>query len=163
MNDDIKQELKKTKEALGDLIDAIEDKAEDFSEDVAETWNKAKVQMVKTRGHLAESLRKQEASLEKLDLQAHLGIMEARDHWNKFHEDISDLVHHVTNRSHTAFDYARVQANLAKMEARDFIEKAEPEIEKDFHQSKEKAEKLSKSAVMEVRKIAESLRKRFED
>jgi len=152
MDDKIKAAIKRSLEELDELDDKLEDWVDDLPDDTDELRATMKSTMTKIRSKLSDSIGHGGKLSDEAELQAHLGLMEARDKLDTSKEVVDNYLESATEQSKTLMDQVELKSRLAKMEAEDFWEERGPAIKEEFKQSSEAMIKMAESTADEIQK-----------
>jgi len=128
MSDSLKTHLKQTEDALKHYMDEVEDKVEDIGDDGKALWKKTRQHLGELGDKLSEAQGQLAEKSDELQLQAHLGAMDAHDLWLRQKPLISGFAEQVKGKSKTLVDSTVLQAHLAKMEGEDFVANTEHQL-----------------------------------
>jgi ABC-type transporter Mla subunit MlaD len=157
MNKELKEMLEKSSRALEKLQDTVEDLTENLADDASDLWSDMKKNFSGVNEKLKTATKDLDQKSDEANLQAHLGAMEAHDKIGNIKESIEEFTKNISTTAETKMDTAALQAHLAKMEAEDFWEKKGKTLTNDFHESREKVQKLTVDAVGEIKDYFEKL------
>lgn len=157
MSKSLSDHIAEIHQQFDDIIDKIEDGAEDFADEVKDLWGASKVQLKAVKARLAEASQHAQASGEEAQLQAHLAAMDAHDHWQSLKHNVNSLIAYVQHKTQPSIDHAALQAHLAKMEARDFMAENGHDLAQDFKNSIEKSQQLSQKAAAEIKESCDGI------
>ncbi len=157
MLEKLKNQIDCTLDQLGDLDDYFEDRAEDFSEELAEFWEKTKTQL-NVFGH---QLKRAEMSLEEesdhIALQAHLATMDAHDQWRTLNSSLDSVVLNLKRDGQTQLDEAALHTHLAAMDSRDFLSDKGQNIHQQYDLARDKLEQTTLKAATEIKQAFDGL------
>jgi len=152
LDDKIKETIKRSLKELDDLDDKLENWIDDLPDDTDELRASMKSVMKKMHGKLTASVGHGGKLSEEAELQAHLGLMEARDKLDTSKEVIDNYLESATEQSKTLMGQIELKSKLAKMEAEDFWEERGPAIKEEFKQSSESMLKVAETTADEIQK-----------
>lgn len=152
MDDKLKDAIKRSLKELDKLEDKLEDWVDDLPDDTDELRATMKSVMKKVHGKLSESVGHGGKLSDEAELQAHLGLMEARDKLDASKEVVDNYLESATEQSKTLMGQIELKSKLAKMEAEDFWEERGPQIKEEFKQSSESMLKIAESTADEIQK-----------
>lgn len=152
MDDKLKSAIKRSMNELEKLEDKLEDWADDLPDDTDELRASMKNVMAKMRGKLSESIGHGGKLSEEAELQAHLGLMEARDKLAISKDVVDNYLESATEKSQTLMGEVELKAKLAKMEAEDFWEERGPQMKEEFKKSSATMMKMAESTADEMQK-----------
>ena len=150
MEKEFKEIIEESKKSLGKIEKNIEERSENFTEEVSEFWVDLKKHLSGVEGKLKDAYDNFE---DQAELKGHLGIMEARDRIEKLEEVAREFTYKVSNNAQEELDIATLKAHLAKMESEDLWEEKQKELLHLYGESKVEAEKLAKEAAKELSNI----------
>jgi len=152
MDDKIKDTIKRSLKELDELEDKFEGWIDDLPDDTDELRSSVKSAMKKMHAKLTDSVGHGGKLSEEAELQAALGLMEARDKLDASKEVLDNYLECATEKSKTLMDQVELKSKLAKMEAEDFWEERGPAIKEEFKQSSESMLKVAESTADEIQK-----------
>ena len=152
MDDKIKDTIKRSLKELDDLDDKLENWIDDLPDDTDELRASMKNAMKKMHSKLTESVGHGGKLSDEAELQAHLGLMEARDKLDTSKEVVDNYLESATEKSKTLMGQIELKSKLAKMDAEDFWEERGPAIKEEFKQSSESMLKVAESTADEIQK-----------
>lgn len=152
MEDKIKNVIKRSLKELDDLEDKLEDWVDDLPDDTDEIRAGMKKAMKSMHTKLTESVGHGGKLSDEAELQAHLGLMEARDKLDTSKDVVDNYLESAAEKSKTLMGEVELKSKLAKMEAEDFWEERGPQLKEDFKQSSESMLKVAESAADEIQK-----------
>ncbi len=152
MDDKIKDTIKRSLNELDDLDDKLENWIDDLPDDTDELRASMKNAIKKMHSKLTESVGHGGKLSDEAELQAHLGLMEARDKLDSSKEVVDNYLESATEQSKTLMGQIELKSKLAKMEAEDFWEERGPAIKEEFKQSSEAMLKVAGTAADEIQK-----------
>jgi len=150
MEKEFKEIIEESKKSLGKIEKNIEERSENFTEEVSEFWVDLKKHLSGVEGKLKDAYNNFE---DQTELKGHLGIMEARDRIEKLEEATREFTYKVSNNAQEELDIATLKAHLAKMESEDLWEERQKEFLHIYGDSKVEAEKLARKAAKELNTI----------
>ena len=150
MEKEFKEFIEDAKNSLEKIENNIEERSEDFTEEVSEFWVDLKKHLSAVEGKLKDAYDNFE---DQSELKGHLGMMEARDRIEKLKETTYEFSHKVSNNAQEELDIATLKAHLAKMESEDIWAEKEKDLLVLYHDSKVEAEKLALKAAKELNTI----------
>jgi len=137
MEKEFKEIIEESKKSLGKIEKNIEERSENFTEEVSEFWVDLKKHLSGVEGKLKDAYNNFE---DQTELKGHLGIMEARDRIEKLEEATREFTYKVSN-------------NAQEMESEDLWEERQKEFLHIYGDSKVEAEKLARKAAKELNNI----------
>jgi len=152
MEDKLKNIIKQSMSELEKLEDKFEDWVDDLPEDTDEVRSAMKKVMKTVNGKLSESIGHGGKLSEEAELQAHLGLMEARDKLDTSKDVFDNYLESATEKSKTLMGEVELKAKLAAMEAEDFWEERGPGIKEEFKKSSETMTELAQTTASEIQK-----------
>jgi len=147
MKDDTKKSVKRAIDSIDDIDDVFEDLIENFPETSKQIHKRSRVVLKKVQDQLAKSLKDADAIADEAQLQAHLGLMEARDKLETSRPVMEDFIEKAGDRSKQMIDEAQLQAHLAAMEAEDYWERDGREVAKQFAESTDEMIRMASEAM----------------
>lgn len=150
MQDKIQSATKKAAEEVAEVREELSELIEELPEELEEIRRVADKTLGNISDKLSGFLKDNEVMSDEARLQAHLGLMEAREKLEASQAVIDDLAQKGTDRSKTLMDELEVKAHLAKMEAEDFWEKRGPELTEEFNKSKDEMAAVAARAADEL-------------
>jgi len=148
----IKDTIKRSLKELDDLDDKLENWIDDLPDDTDDLRSSMKSAIKKMHGKLTESVGHGGKLSDEAELQAHLGLMEARDKLDASKEVIDNYLESATEQSKTLMGEIELKSKLAKMEAEDFWEERGPAIKEEFKQSSESMLKVAETTADEIQR-----------
>jgi len=118
--------------------------------------------MKKIREQLDTAADKAEVGAEEAQLQAHLGLMEAKDRIEATRPVVEEYLKEAAEKSKTVMDEAELKAKLAAMEAEDFWERRGKDMSEEFKESAEKMASIAQEAATDLQSRLERWVKTFE-
>jgi len=152
MDDKLKEAVKRSMKELAALEDKMEDWVDDLPDDTDELRASIKRAVGKIHSKLNESIGHGGKLSDEAELQAHLGLMQARDKLEASKDVVDNYLESATGKSKTLMQELELKAKLAKMEAEDFWEERGPKLKDEFNQSSETMLKVAGSTVDEIQK-----------
>ncbi len=152
MDDKIKSAIKSSLKELDKLEDVLEDWVDDLPDDTDELRAAMKSAMKKMHAKLSDSIGHGGKLSDEAELQAHLGLMEARDKMDASKEVVDNYLESAAEQSKTLMGQAELKAKLAQMEAEDFWQERGPKLQEEFKQSGETMLKLAETTADEIQK-----------
>lgn len=152
MDDKLKNAIKRSLKELDDLEDKLEDWVDDLPDDTDEIRASMKNAMKKMHAKLTESVGHGGKLSDEAELQAHLGLMEARDKLDASKDVVDNYLESATEKSVTLMEQIQLKSKLAQMEAEDFWEERGPKLQEEFKQSSETMLKVAESTADEIQK-----------
>ncbi len=150
MEKEFKEIIEESKKSLGKIEKNIEERSENFTEEVSEFWVDLKKHLSGLEGKLKDAYNNFE---DQTELKGHLGVMEARDRIEKIKEITHEFTYKVSNNAQEELDIATLKAHLAKMESEDLWAEKQKELLLIYGDSKVEAEKLARKAAKELNTI----------
>ncbi len=152
MDDKIKAAIKSSLKELDKLEDVLEDWVDDLPDDTDELRAAMKSAMKKMHAKLSDSVGHGGKLSDEAELQAHLGLMEARDKMDASKEVVDNYLESAAEQSKTLMGQAELKAKLVQMEAEDFWQERGPKLQEEFKQSGETMLKLAETTADEIQK-----------
>ncbi len=153
---EMKEILKKSKKAIDELEERVDDMTEELSEEAKAFWGDLKKNMSAIGDKLKDAVSEQ-----KEELETKLDVMEAREKLETLKESAEAFTKKVAQKADAELDISALRVHLAKMEAEDFWEEKRKELSREFQESKFELEKKVKTAAEEVESFFENLVKNF--
>lgn len=150
MEKEFKEIIEESKKSLETIEKNIEERSEDFTEEVSELWDDLKKHLSRVEEKLKDAYDNFE---DQAELKGHLGMMEARDRIDRLKEATHEFTYKVSINAQEDMDIATLRAHLAKMESEDIWVEKQKELLHLYHDSKEEAEKLAIKAAKELNNI----------
>ncbi len=152
MDDKLKDAIKRSLKELDDLEDKLEDWVDDLPDDTDEIRASMKSAMKKMHAKLTDSVGHGGKLSDEAELQAHLGLMEARDKLDASKDVVDNYLESAAEKSTTLMEELQLKSKLAQMEAEDFWEERGPKLQEEFKQSSETMLKMAESTADEIQK-----------
>jgi len=146
MEDSIKSAIRQARSTLDKLDEVFNGFVDELPEQAQDVQKRSKVVIKNIREQLDKAADKAEISAEEAQLQAHLGLMEAKDRIEASRPVIEEYLKSAADKTQTAMDEAELKAKLAAMEAEDFWERRGKAMAEEFKQSAEKMASVAKEA-----------------
>ena len=150
MEKEFKEIIEESKRSLEKIEKNIEERSENFTEEVSVFWVDLKKHLSAVGGKLKDAYNNFE---DQAELKGHLGIMEARERMEKLKEATDEFSYKVSNNAQEELDIATLKAHLVKMESEDIWAEKQKELIHIYSYSKVEAEKLTKKAAKELNNI----------
>ncbi len=150
MEKEFKKIIDESKKSLKKIEKSIEERSEDFTEEVSEFWVDLKKQLSGVEGKLKDAYNHFE---DQAELKGHLGMLEARERMEKLKEATHEFTYKVSTNTQEELDIATLKAHLAKMESEDIWAEKQKELWHLYSDSKVEAEKLAIKAAKELNNI----------
>jgi len=157
MLDQLKTTLEKSRHRLEDIIDKVEGRTEDLSEDVVELWQETKPKLRTLKETLVTATESLHSQTDEARLQAHLATMDAHDQWSYLSHTVTKLAQHAQKKGQTDLQTAELKAHLAKMDTRDFMSEKGEQLSRDFQRAKETAEQASHDAAKNLERSFDTI------
>lgn len=152
MDDKLKDVIKRSLKELDELEDKLEDWVDDLPDDTDEIRASLKGMMRKMHVKLTESVGHGGKLSDEAELQAHLGLMEARDKLDTSKDLVDNYLESATEKSKKLMEQMELKSKLAQMEAEDFWEERGPQFKAEFKESSDTMLKAAGSAAEEIQK-----------
>lgn len=150
MEKEFKKIITESKRSLKKIEHHLEERSEDFTDEVKEFW----VDLKKNLSNIEEKLDDAYDEFEdQLKLKSHLGMMEARERIEKLEDVAYEFTSKVASNAQEELDIVKLRAHLLKMESDDLMEEKQKELSAVYERSKEEAEELSIKAAKEFNQI----------
>jgi hypothetical protein len=150
MEKEFKEIIEESKKSLGKIEKNIEERSENFTEEVSEFWGDLKKHLSSVEEKLKDAYNHFE---DEAELKGHLGVMEARDRIQKLKEVTHEFTYKVSSNAQEELDIVNLKAHLAKMDSEDLWEERQKELLHIYGDSKVEAEKLARKAAKELNNI----------
>ena len=150
MEKEFKEIIEESKKSLEKIEKNIEERSEDFTEEVSEFWDDLKKHLSGVEGKLKDAYEDFE---DQAELKGHLGMMEARDRIEMLKETAHEFTYKVSTNAQEELDIATLKAHLAKMDSEDIWEEKQKELLHLYSDSKVEAEKVAIKAAKELNNI----------
>lgn len=150
MEKEFKEIIKESKRSLKKIEHHLEERSEDFTDEVKEFWDDLKKNLSNVEEKLDDAYDEFE---DQLKLKSHLGMMEARERIEKLEDVAYEFTSKVTSNAQEELDIVKLKAHLLKMESDDLLEEKQKELSAVYERSKEEAEELSIKAAKEFNQI----------
>lgn len=150
MEDKLKKALKKTIDSLDDIDDVFEDFFESLPDRAEEAHKSSRAALRKVKQRLDASLKDADVIVDETQLQAHLGLMEARDRLEASRPVMDDLMQQARDRGHQIMDEAQLKGHLAAMEAEDYWDRDGRDLAKKFADSSDDMLKTATDTIDEM-------------
>jgi len=147
MKNDTKKTVKKAINSIDDIDDVFEDLIENLPETSKHLHKRSRVVLKKIQDRLEKSLKDADAIADEAQLQANLGLMEARDRLEASRPVMEDFIEKAGDRSKQLLDEAQLQAHLAAMEAEDYWERDGREVARQFADSSDEMIRVASEAM----------------
>jgi len=162
MDDTIKDAIKTARHSLDKLDDLFESLLDELPEQAQDAQKRSRVVLKKIREELNNAADKAEVGVEEAELQAHLGVMEAKDRIEATRPVVEEYLKNAAETSKTIMDEAELKAKLAAMEAEDFWETRGKDMSEEFKQSAEQMASIASDAATDLQSRLERWVKTFE-
>ena len=150
MEKEFKEIIEGSKKALERIEKNIEELNDNFTEEVDEF-------LVDSKQYISDIKRKLDETYDnvedQIEVKGHLGMMEARERFEKLQELTDELAHIVSTNVQEDLDTATLRAHLLKMESEDIWEEKQKELSLLYENSKDEAEKLAIKAAKELNHV----------
>jgi hypothetical protein len=150
MEKEFKEIIEESKKSLKKIEENVEDRSDDFTEEINEFWVDLKKHLSSVEEKLKDAYNHFE---DEAELKGHLGVMEARDRIQKLKEVTHEFTYKVSSNAQEELDIATLKAHLAKMDSEDLWEERQKELLHIYGDSKVEAEKLARKAAKELNNI----------
>jgi len=162
MEESIKEAIKTARQSLDKLDELFESLLDDLPEQAQDAQKRSRVVMRTIRDELDKAANKAEVGAEEAELQAHLGLMEAKERIEATRPVIEEYLKDAAEKSKTIMDEAELKAKLAAMEAEDFWETHGKDLSEEFKKSTEKMASVAAEAASDLQSRLERWVKTFE-
>ena len=146
MDEQLKQTLKRSLEELAQMQDRFDHWLQELPEESAEFRTRTRELLDQLSGKLDESLQQGEKLSQEAQLQAHLGLMEAKERFEASRKVFDDITDDATERSGKLFEELGERAEEARREAKEFWQQRGPELTDEFKRSSEAMVDVAQSA-----------------
>lgn len=150
MEKEFKKIITESKRSLKKIEHHLEERSEDFTDEVQEFWADLKKNLSNVEEKLDDAYDEFE---DQLKLKGHLGMMEARERIEKLEDVAYEFTTKVASNAQEELDIVKLRAHLLKMESDDLMEEKQKELSAVYERSKEEAEELSIKAAKEFNQI----------
>ena len=150
MEKEFKKIIAESKRSLKKIEHHLEERSEDFTDEVKEFWDDLKKNLSNVEEKLDDAYDEFE---DQLKLKSHLGMMEARERIEKLEDVAYEFTSKVASNAQEELDIVKLRAHLLKMESDDLMEEKQKELSAVYERSKEEAEELSIKAAKEFNQI----------
>lgn len=150
MKKEFQEIIEESKRSLEKIEKNIEERSEEFTEEVSEFWFDLKKHLSAVEGKLKDAYDHFE---DQVELKGHLGMMEARDRVENLKDITHEFTYKVSTNAQAELDIATLKAHLAKMESENIWAEKQKELLHLYSDSKVEAEKLAKEAAKELNNI----------
>lgn len=134
------KELKNMQDKVGDFLDSLPD-------DTDEIKATSKNALGQIKSLLNNAVEKAGDKTEEAQLQAHLGVMEAKDKLEASRAVFDDFLATTGEESRKLMDEVQLKKHLAAMEARDFWEERGSKLTEEFQASTETMKNFAQKAI----------------
>lgn len=162
MEDSIKAAIRTARDSLDKLDDLFEGFVDDLPEQAKDAQQRSRVVMKQIREQLDKAADKAEVGVEGAQLQAHLGVMEAKERIEATRPVVEEYLKDAAEKSKTVMDEAELRAKLAAMEAEDFWETQGKPMSEEFQKSAEQMASVASEAATDLQSRLEKWVKAFE-
>jgi hypothetical protein len=151
------QKLDNITQTLKQLIEQTQVKASLLKLETQDAWQDVEKGFFRIKSYFEKDWQQTKQDLGEAQVQAHLGMMEAKEQWNELKEDLGQAIQKL--KAQESFDRARLQAHLAKMEASDlyaekrkewsdeYETKVKPQIKRSMEEMQKEMETMAKSLI----------------
>lgn len=143
----------------------MQDKVEDFIDDLPDDTQEIKRATKTALDHLGTVLTKvvDQAgnTAEEAQLQAHLGVMEAKDKLDASKVVLDDVLARSAEESKKILDEVTLKQHLAKMEAKDFWDERGSKLAEEFQSSATVMQEQAEQAASELSSVFTQLSEQF--
>ena len=148
------ESIKKAWEALKRAKDEVQLKAHLGSKEGSDFWEQSlKPELDKLLNDIESFGQKFGATFEQSHLEAHLGMMELKERFEKIHQATHELSQDIQSKGQPTVDWMRLKAHLAQMDAMDKAEELKPSVE----EAREVAKKFLNSMEEASHKVCETV------
>ena len=162
MDETIKAAIKTARDSLNQLDALFEDLVNDLPEQAKDAQQRSRVVMQQIREQLDKAAENAEDSVKEAQVQAHLGVMEAKERIEATRPVVEEYLKDAAEKSKTVMDEAELRAKLAAMEAEDFWETQGKPMSEEFQKSAEQMASIASAAATDLQSRLERWVKAFE-
>ena len=150
MEKEFKEIIEDSKRSLKKIEHQIEERSEDFTDEVKEFWDDLKKSLSNVEEKLDDAYDEFE---DNIKLKGHLGMMEAREQIEQLEDVTFEFTSKIASDAQEELDIVKLRAHLLKMESDDLMEEKQKELSAVYERSKEEAEEMSIKAAKEFNQI----------
>lgn len=150
MEKEFKEIIEESKKSFKKIEENIEDRSQNFTDDINEFWVDLKKHLSSVEGKLKDAYNHFE---DEAELKGHLGVMEARDRMEKLQEVTHEFTSKISTNVQEELDVVALKAHLAKMDSEDLWSQKQKELLDIYGDSKAEAEKVARQAAKELNNI----------
>lgn len=150
MEKEFKEIIDDSKKSLEKIEKNIEEMSHGLKEEADEFWIELKSRLSNIETKLDDTMDNVE---DQIELKGHLGMMEARERFEKLKELADEFAHIVSVNVQEDIDVAALRAHLLKMEGEDLWHEKQKELSLLYENSKDEVEKLTIKAAKELNHI----------
>ena len=162
MEETIKEAIKTARESLDKLDDLFKRLVAELPEQAQDAQKRSRVVMRTIREELDKAAEKAEVGVKEAEVQAHLGLMEAKERIEATRPVVEEYLKDAAEKSKTIMDEAELKAKLAAMEAEDFWETRGKDMSEEFKKSAEQMASVAAEAATDLQSRLERWVKTFE-
>ena len=150
MEKEFKEIIAESKRSLKKIEHQLEERSEDFTDEVKEFWGDLKKSLSNVEEKLDDAYDEFE---DNIKLKGHLGMMEAREQIEQLEDVTFEFTSKIASDAQEELDIVKLRAHLLKMESDDLMDEKQKELSAVYERSKEEAEELSIKAAKEFNQI----------
>lgn len=163
MDAKFREAIDRSLEELKSIQGKVDDFIDDLPDDTHEIKKTAKSSLAKINELLKNAVDQSSDQVEEAQLQAHLGVMEAKEKLEACKVVVDDYIARTSDESKKLLDEMELKQNLAMMEARDFWEKRGSSMAEEFKESALNMQSVAERAVGDLQNAFEQWNKTFSD
>ena len=161
MDAKFKEAIDRSLEELKSIQDKVDDFIDDLPDDTHEIKKTAKTTLAKINELLNDALNQTGEQMDEAQVQAHLGVMEAKEKLEACKVVVDDYIARTSDESKKLLDEIELKQNLAMMEARDFWEKRGSSMAEEFKESALNMQSVAERAVGDLQNAFERWNETF--
>lgn len=146
----IREAIDRSLEELKSIQDKVDEFIDDLPDDTHEIKKTAKSTLAQISSLLNKAVEQAGDQAEEAQLQAHLGVMEAREKLDASKVVLDDYIARSSEESKKILDEVELKQHLAMMEARDFWEKRGKKMAEEFKESASNMQSVAERAVNDL-------------
>lgn len=150
MDSKIREAIDRSLEELKSIQDKIDDFVDDLPDDTHEIKKTAKSTLKNINSLLNKAMEQAGNQAEEAQLQANLGVMEAREKLEASKIVLDDYIARSSEESKKLLDEVELKQHLAMMEAKDFWETRGSKMAEEFKESASSMQSIAEKAVGEL-------------
>ena len=149
------EKLDNITQTLKQLMEQTQVKASLLKLESQDAWQDIEKGFFKIKSYLEKDWEKTKEDVAEAQVQANLGIMEAKEDWDQLKDYLTEAINSLNAKE--KFDRTKLQAHLAKMDAEDRFKEKRKKWEKDYEslkpQIKASLEKMQKDMEAMVKNL----------